>query len=76
MYSYRVSESYEFGKRQTSKSLTTRNQKNENFENSRAANEGYFHWLKLLMKAFLSFDIRTTVLLVVYLQTLKSLQSL
>ena len=76
MYSFRVSESYEFGKRQTSKSLTTRNQQNENFENSRAANEGYFQWLKLLMKAFLSFDIRTTVPLVVYLQTLKSLQSL
>ena len=65
MYSFRVSESYEFGKRKTSKSLTTRNQQNENFENSRAANEGYYHWLKLLTKAFLSFDIRTTVPLVV-----------
>ena len=57
-------------------SLTTRNQKNENFENSRAATEGYFHWLKLLTKAFLSFEFQTTVPLVVYLQTLKSLLSL
>ena len=31
---------------QTSESSTTRNQKNENSENSRARNESYFHWLK------------------------------
>ena len=33
-------------KRTTSESSITRNQKNENSENSRARNKGYFHWLK------------------------------
>ena len=47
MCSFGDLESSEFRKRQTSESLTiTRNQKNEDSENSRARNEGYFHWLK------------------------------
>ena len=46
MYSFGISESSEFCKKQTLEPSTTRNQKNENSENSRARNEGYFHWLK------------------------------
>ena len=45
-YSFGISESFEFLKRQTLESLENRNQKNESAENSRARNEGYFHWLK------------------------------
>ena len=46
MYSFGISESSEFRKGQTSEFSITRNQKNENSENNRARNEGYFHWLK------------------------------
>ena len=45
-YSFGISESSEFSEKQTFGSSTTRNQKNENSENSRATNEGYIHWLK------------------------------
>ena len=45
-YSFGISESSEFWERQTSESSTYRNQKNMNSENSKAGNEGYFHWLK------------------------------
>ena len=46
VYSFGISESSEFWKRQTLEPSTTRNHKNENSENSRARNESYFHWLK------------------------------
>ena len=46
VYSFGISESSVFWKRQTLESSTNRNQNNENSENIRARNEGYFHWLK------------------------------
>ena len=45
-YSFGISESSKFWKRQTLKSSTTRSQKNEHSENRKTRNEDYFHSLK------------------------------
>ena len=74
-YSLWISESSEFCKGQASESPTTRNQENENSENS---NEGYFPWLQtgdddIFCRSI--FELRVGPL-EVYLQNLKSLRSL
>ena len=57
-------------------SSTTRNQKNENSENRRARNEGYFHWLKtgdgIFVVRYSNYSRPTGG----YLQNPKSLRSL
>ena len=64
-------------KKQTLESSTTRNQKNENSENSRARHEGYFHWIKASDDDIFVVRYSTTVgPLEVYLQNLKSLRCL